>query len=74
MLMNRIYMALAPEGKPHLFEQDYLLAVDILRECDTAVQLYLQTTAQHGNLIFTNHNFDQLRLVGIRVKKAGLYG
>lgn len=70
MLMNRIYVALMPDGKQHLFELDYIFAVDVLRECDTAIQLYLQTTAQHGNSVFSNHNFDQLRLLGVRIKKV----
>ncbi|XP_055341393.1 dynein axonemal heavy chain 8-like isoform X2 [Paramacrobiotus metropolitanus] len=70
MLMGRISNALLPEGKDQLFDQDYLSAVEILRECDTAVQLYLQTTAQFGNLIFSSHNFDQLRLLGVRIKKV----
>ncbi|GAU88250.1 hypothetical protein RvY_00989 [Ramazzottius varieornatus] len=69
MLMKRIYLALTPPGQEHLFDKDYLQAVDLLRDCDGAIQTYLQHAANHGSLAYSNHNFDQLRLLGIRIKK-----
>ena len=70
MLVTRIYRALAPADMPHLFDLDFMSALERLRDCDNAIQIFLLNTAKLGDGIYTNHNFDQIRLLAIRIKKV----